>query len=79
MVVTSAKARAWLGWATLSVILLGMDLEESPGIQWAHWAIGAMLVWPSWRPVHTPAWYNPRGLQGRWLAPGRSFSLVGRV
>jgi hypothetical protein len=46
MVVTSARARAWLGWAILSVIFLGMDLEISPGIQWAHWLILGTLAWP---------------------------------
>jgi hypothetical protein len=46
MVVTSVKARAWLGWAILSLMLLGMDLETSPGIQWAHWAVLGTLVWP---------------------------------
>jgi hypothetical protein len=52
MVAMSTRARAWLGWAILSVMLLGMDLETSPGIQWAHWAILGTLVWPllaSWR------------------------------
>jgi hypothetical protein len=46
MVVTSARARAWLGWTILSVMLVGMDLETSGGIQWAHWLILGTLAWP---------------------------------